>query len=262
MKKKIESKKEKVSIPQRFKLFKKKSYEKSHNIKEDLKEIHVTGEKRILGNKLADDKFYFEATDFTEKYGLTKRKIKKQAKFYKEHIEKVVLIKMEMGNGMFREFLINEDNGCFFYKKNMYVIDVALRYFLIDRNIWCYDYHEFLSLPLRKTFQIDDKLEAELQPIIDADKKKPLNPHTNVDEIKTLVENSNLVDVEASINPTTLKRFTDSEVIKQVLQGAMLSKIFKIMFVLIVVIAIFMLILLIIQLYTSGIIQDVVGGFQ
>lgn len=262
MKKEKESKKNHVSIPQRFKLIKKKTHDNKYNIKDDLKDIHVTGEKRIKGSKLADDKFYFEAVNFTEKYGLSKRQIKKQAKFYKSHIEKVVLIKMEMGNGMFREFLINESDGCFFYKKNMYVIDVSLRYFLIDRNIWCYDYHEFLSLPLRKTFQISDKLESILNPIIDDDKKKPLNPHTNIDEIKTLIENSELVDVEASINPTTLKRFTDSEVIKQVLQGAMLSKIFKIMFVLIVVIAIFMLILLIIQLYTSGIIQDAIGGFQ
>lgn len=207
--------------------------------------------------EIMPDEFYFIAKPFSAEYGLSATQLRKEKALYKKHPDKVVLIKMEMANGQFREFLAVEDLGCFYYRKSQYVFDVQMKYYIIERNIWAYDFHEYISLPLRKSFQISDKLEKLIQPEFDKAHKKPMNPHFNVNEIKTLIENSELVDVEASLNPTTLKRFTDSEVIKQVLQGAMLGRIFKIMFILIIVCAIFLLLLVIVNLYHAGIFEKI-----
>lgn len=226
------------------------------------KNTDISGRKRIPEAEIMPEKFYYEAKAFTQTYGLSNGQIRKEKKIYTKNPDKVVLIKMEMANGQFREFLAVEDLGCFFYKKSQYVFDSAMKYFLIERNIWAYDFHEYLTLPLRKYFAISEKLEKLLQPEIDNARRKPLNPHVDVNEAKTLIENSQLVDVEASINPTTLKRFTDSEVIKQVLQGAMLGRIFKIMFILIIIMAVFLLMILLTTLYHAGIFEKVGNLFH
>lgn len=175
--------------------------------------------------------------------------------------DKIVLIKMEMSNGFFREFLVEEEAESFYYKKNMYVLDAELKYYIIERNIWAYDFHENLSLPIRKKIRISDDVQVVLD-MLEAASRKGIKPQIPVNDIKKIIENSGFVDVENSLNPTTLKRFTDSEVIKQVLQGAMLGKIFKIMFVLIIIIAIFALLNLVINLYASGVFEGLKEMFN
>lgn len=222
---------------------------------EKLKEIDVLGRKRVHQKDLEPDKFYYEAMQFTPQYNLTKKQIRKEAELLKKHVGKIVLIKMELANGFFREFLVYEDSGYFYFNKSLYVFDHALKYYLIERNIWAYDFHELMSLPLKKEFHISDAVESIIMPVWDEKTKKPIPPHVNTNELRSLIENAEVVDVEASINPTTLKRFTDSEVIKQVLQGATLGKVFKIMFILIIIIAFFALISLIIQMYNAGLFE-------
>ena len=220
------------------------------------KELERVDKTEILGE------LYVKASPMNVQFALTKKSIRKQNKFYKKNIGKIVLIKMELGNGQFREFLASDQGGFFYFNKNQYIFDYEMKYYLIERNIWAYDYHEFLSLPIRKRFDISDKLEKELQPKIDSALKRPIPPPVDTSAIRTLIEESKLIDVEASINPTTLKRFTDSEVIKQVLQGTMLGKIFKIMFILIIVVAVFVFMLLLINLYSSGIFEQIKNMFH
>lgn len=170
--------------------------------------------------------------------------------------EKVVLVKMEMNNGRFREFLVLEDAGSFIFNKNRYVFDLEQKYYIIDRDIWAYDFHESLSLPIRKKVVLTEDVDKFLS-LVEEKSRKPIPPKIESNEIRKLVENSNLIDVESSLNPTTLKHFTDSEVIKQVLQGAMLGKIFKVMFVLIIIIGIVVLLMFFLDLYHSGIFEKI-----
>lgn len=179
----------------------------------------------------------------------------------KESPDKIILIRMEMNNGFFREFIAAEDSGSFVYKKNKYVLDMEQKYYIIERNIWAYDFHESLSLPLRKKIQPTEEVEKLLAKIEES-YLRPMNPKVPVNEIKKLVENSNIVDVENSLNPSTLRHFVESEVIKQVLQGAMLGKIFKIMFILIIIILIFGFLTLMISLYSSGVFDAIKGVFS
>lgn len=224
--------------------------------------VDLSGQRKLSKDELKSDRFYYEGIVFDSNYGLDKKQIKKQLRIRKKGLDSksvgnLVLIRMMMGNGMVREFIMVEDKGFFYYNKSMYVLDNAMKYYLIDRKIWSYDFHEYLSIPLKKSFVLSDKILNLIQPVYDEQRKKPVTPNIDTNEIKTVIENSGVVDVEASLNPTTLRRFTDSEVIKQVLQGAMLGRIFKVMFILIVITAVFMLILIILQLYTSGILDKI-----
>ena len=239
----------------------------SKNKKEQPRKPPVT--KETASESTDHTTVYYASEPMTAEHGLGKKEIKKQRKFFNKNKSEVVLVKMELGNGQFREFLANDLGGFFYYKRNQYVFDYSMKYFLIDRNIWAYDYHEFLSIPLRKELKISEDIEKKISDIvgmfqaaIDTKRKSPIKPTIDINKIKTIVENSELVDVEASLNPTTLKRFTDSEVIKQVLQGTMLGKVFKIMFVLIIVLAVFGLINLLLTLYQSGIFERLIGTFQ
>jgi len=236
-------------------------FEKKKKPRIPVLEESITGMKGVLEKDMKDDKLYYEARPFEVKYNLSKKQIRKEQKLFRKNLGSLVLIKMEMSSGQFREFLVPSYLDYFKYKTGLYVFDPSMKYYIIERDIWAFDFHELISIPLRKNFNISENLEKELQPEVDKSMRMPLKPNIDVNEIKTLIENSKLVDVEESINPMTLKRMTDSEVIKQVLQGAMLSRIFKIMFILIIIIAIFMVLLLVIQLYTSGIIGMVMDKF-
>lgn len=186
---------------------------------------------------------------------------KKREEMRKNSPDKIILIRMEMNNGFFREFLAVEDIGSFIYKKARYVLDMEQKYYIIERNLWAYDFHESISLPIRKKIRPTEEVETLLNTIEEA-YRKPLSPKVPVNEIKKLIESSKVVDVENSLNPSTLRQFTDSEVIKQVLQGAMLGKIFKIMFVLIIIILIFVFLDTIVSMYASGVFDKISGMFH
>lgn len=203
--------------------------------------------KRFLASKLDSKKMLWN---------------KKQSEFLKKNKGKVVLVKMELVTGQFREFLVLDELGSFVYRANRYVFDYSLKYYIIERDIWAYDFHEFLSIPLRKQFSLSDKMIKLISPAIDKTMKNPKKPHIDIDEVKALVESSEIIDVEASLNPATLKRFTDSEVIKQVLQGTMIGRIFKVMFVLIIILVVLTLLQVIITLWQSGVIDQVIGSIR
>lgn len=224
--------------------------------KEENIEIKPKAHKGIPLAETKDDKFYVEAKQFdpTENMGWwAKRKYLKQKKK-----ESAVLIKMEMANGIFREFIVSDGAEYFYNKKNQYVLDEKHKYYILERDIWCYNFSEVISISYSQKLILSE----ELQDLIKKASLKPMKPHIPANEIKTLIENSKLVDVENSLNPTTLKRFTDSEVIKEVLQGAALGKIFKIIMILTIIIAILTLLTLLVSSYSAGVFEKLSGLFS
>lgn len=236
-------------------------------LKDDLKkELDF---KRKEYNYYLNEKYKLEKTDlenlfikakpFTSFFNLNYWEKRKQKRIEKKKIDTVVLVRMELNNGYFREWLVDSKNGFFYFRKKMYVFDISLKYFIIERGIWVYDFHEEISIPLRKKISFSEHVDILFKKIED-ESRKSINSKTNINEIKTIIENTSLVDVENSLNPLTLKRFMDTEVIRQLLQGAVLGKIFKIMFILTIIIACLMLINLLINMYASGIFGKI-GNF-
>lgn len=235
---------------------------------EELKKVNNIHNYHSLIENMKKGVLYVPAKPFIPEvqkgkwYQWKKNKAYKRHKALLEnHKEKSVLVRMEMDSGRFSEFIVSEDEGYFMYNKSMYIFDLEQKYYIISRDIWAYDYHQSMSLPIRKKMILSDAVSEFLDKIEDAG-RNPMPPSVEVNDIKKIVENSGLIDVEASLNPTTLKRFTDSEVIKQVLQGAMLGKIFKLMFIFIIIIGILVLLMFFTDLYHAGVFDKIKGALK
>lgn len=255
--------------------------------------------------KLNEDSFIISLNDKREEFAYQKCKIPekipifrwyqwikkigyskeiKEQKIRKKYPDKVVLIKMEMSNGMFREILVLEDLGGFVFNKKQYVFDYTMKYFIIERNIWAYDFSEYLTLPYRRKKEISELTEniiarleylkqkgsneqiegiyKQLEERIGIDMRSPIFPHVNINEIKTLIENSNIVDVETSLNPLNAKRFIDSEAIKQALQAVGMNRFLKIIMIVLVVLGGITLIGFMITLWHTGVFDKLSHMFK
>jgi hypothetical protein len=157
-------------------------------------------------------------------------------KLVKANDSKCILINMEMNNGFFRTFLINEKEGSFEINKRTYIIDLNLKYYNLDAKYWCLDYHEALSIPIRRKI--------------------------NVQGIKEAVETADAYDSETATNPSLISTFMRSNIIEQVVKGAELSKWLQAMRLMILVILIAVIIHLILFMFKSGMFSEAVGMFQ
>lgn len=183
-------------------------------------------------------KFYYEAEkrDFFAKKGsfflnLIDIKGYLRRRLKKKYPDKAVLIRMEMNNGQYKEFVVKEDekNG-FKHGNKKYIFDLDAKYYVIDSNIWAYDYHESLCMPVQRRIPVND--------------------------IKETMEHSNITEVENAVNPVTLERFIKSEIAQGILQGATIGKLFKVILILLIITMIVAGIDFIIDLMESGVLQD------
>jgi hypothetical protein len=149
---------------------------------------------------------------------------------------KVLLINMELNNGFFRSFFVNESNSSFDWDKKTYIIDLALKYYNIDNNYWCLDYHESFSIPIRRKFDIQG--------------------------IQAAIESSGLYPCETATNPSNVSTFMKSNIIEQVIKGAELSKWLQAMRIMIFVILVIVIITLILFVIKSGMLEGVASMFK
>jgi hypothetical protein len=177
-----------------------------------------------------------------EFYNLTQRKSKFSFAYWKDkwkrikHADKIVLIHFELSNGFHRQFLAKEKEGGFNYKDKLYIFDLNFRYYDIDAQLWCYDYHENFTLPIKRSIPIE--------------------------EIKKYIFNSGVTDVEYATNPSLLEKFIDSKIIEAIMRGAQLDEWMKQMRVLIIITLFVASIHLIIFVFKSGMLQSIkIPGF-
>lgn len=111
---------------------------------------------------------------------------------------KCVLINLETISGFHTQFLVTESDSGFIYKKKKYVFDEELKYYVISAKLWCYDFHEEFTLPIKRRI--------------------PLN------EIKKAVESSNITDVEYATNPALVKEFITSKIAEGIMKGSALDQ--------------------------------------
>ena len=222
------------------KLFKKIEKTKKEKLKAD-KLTKVIYKDRVLNSDLISikdfdkQKFYYQADDrnyFSDSKGFIRRYFDRRKR--RKHPDKVVLIRMEMNNGQYKEFIVIEDdkNG-FKHGGKKYIFDLDAKYYVLDSNIWAYDYHESLVLPVKRTI--------------------PVN------RIKSLMEHSNITEVENAINPITLERFIKSEIAQGILQGATIGKLFKVILILLIITMIVSGVDFIVDMFDSGILQDLIA---
>jgi hypothetical protein len=117
---------------------------------------------------------------------------------------KCVAINFEYDNGDFGTFIVVEKEGGFTYLDREYCFDDSLKYYNYDFKMYCYDFHQSLSMPIKRKI--------------------------NIKKIKDSLTASQLDDIEFATNPSTLKKFLISKVIEMILKGAELDRWMRMMF--------------------------------
>src|SRR3989304_7870107 len=80
----------------------------------------------------------------------------KDKKILDKELHRANLIHMELNNGMHRTFLVKETNQGFYYFDKRYIFDLKMRYYDIDADLFCYDFHEGLTFPFKRNFPATD----------------------------------------------------------------------------------------------------------
>lgn len=144
---------------------------------------------------------------------------------------RVVLINMELLNGFHKLFLVVEKDNGFRYRKKRYIFDVSSKYYIIDAKLWCYDFHEDFTIPIKRKIPIT--------------------------EIKKGVELSKLTEVENAVNPATIERFLKAKIAEGIMKGQQLDLVFKQLKLIGIISMLSSVILLILFLFKTGMLQAI-----
>lgn len=145
--------------------------------------------------------------------------------------EKIVLINMELTNGMHKLFMVLENDSGFTWKDKKFLFDVEAKYFCIDAGLWCFDYHEEFSIPIKRQI--------------------PVNT------IKKVLEASNISEVEYAANPLTLERFAISKIAEGVMKGQQIDEFLKQMKLLIIITMVATIIHLLLFMFKTGMLSNI-----
>jgi len=139
----------------------------------------------------------------------------------KHRTTKTMMINMELRNGTHCHFLIILERPYFVFEESVYVIDDDYKYYCTSSKIYMLDYHQDCSLPIRRKFSLNDILSG----------------------IK-----SNDLEINNSVNPSTLRRVLDSHIIQSAVKGAELGEWIKFIKTMIIINVIGVILILILTL--------------
>jgi hypothetical protein len=153
---------------------------------------------------------------------------------YNFNTSKAMLINMELSNGDHTQFIAYPQKERFEYNKKMYIIDHQFKYYVHSAKMFCLDYHEDFVLPVKRRIPIDLMRKA--------------------------TASQGVTDIENATNPSTLKRFIESEIIEKVMKGQEFEDALKFIKFVVIVGAIVGVVHLIIFVSKSGMLTSIGVG--
>jgi hypothetical protein len=148
-------------------------------------------------------------------------------------ISRAILINMEMKNGNHRSFVAHTSSSGFEYNKRRYLFDNESSYYNVDFGLWCFDYHEDMTIPVKRTIPV-----LEIKDSVTANNKQ----------------------IEHAINPATIEEFIVSEVAKGIMQGQAIGEFLRQARMLWIISLIVGVIDLLVLLWHSGVFDKIKGG--
>jgi len=142
-----------------------------------------------------------------------------------------MLINMELANGFHRTFLVRQKDDNFKYDDKVYIIDNELKYYNLDSRLWQLDYHENLTIPVKR--------------------KIPLT------EIQKSIATGKLNSIETATNPALIEKFVTSKITESLMKGGQFVEFLKQFRFYIVVIMIVSIIHLGLFMYGSGMLSNI-----
>ena len=153
--------------------------------------------------------------------------------WYKEKYfpTRVVLINMEMINGFHRTFKVVEKDGGFVFNNKQYIFDDDSKYYNMDAKLYVFDYHENICIPFRRKIPVT--------------------------AIKKTIEDTDGIDIENAVNPSTLQRFMTAKIAEGVMKGTLLDEFLRKLQMFIIVIMVAVLVHLALFIYGSGMLKNI-----
>lgn len=146
-----------------------------------------------------------------------------------------ILVNMELNNGFHISFLVPEKDATFVWEHKLYIMDLDLKYYSISSKYFCLDYHEGVSLPIRRKIDVN-----AINKIVDmADYECP-----------------------TALNPSNLKLFQESSIIEQIILGHKLSKELALIRVLLFIILVILIIFFLLFCFKAGVFQSMPTLFK
>lgn len=189
-------------------------------------------EYKTLDEELIEDKQ--DGIKTIDYYKRRQRTIKEKVKeWYLRKYKKghIIMINMELSSGNHRTFIVTENKEGFKYRQKKYLFDNQSKYYNSDFGYYAYDFHEELSLPIKRIVPIND--------------------------IRTSLETLDVTEVEYAINPTTLERFETSKIAEGIMKGQKLDDFMKKVLVLLVIIVVVTLLHAILFMQKAGIFAQI-----
>ena len=143
-------------------------------------------------------------------------------------------VNMELRNGMHTQFVAYISHPYFIYKKGLYIVDDELKYWNETVKMFALDYHQDLSLPVRKKI--------------------------NVNEIKHTVESVGGFEVETALNPHSLKQWLESDVVQKIIKGQELDQFMRRLMLISIIAALSSIAMLLLFMWKSGMFEQIQGS--
>lgn len=148
-----------------------------------------------ITSALIDDKKFRELKPYNAiKFKFTDLKSWKDSYRNKFQADRVMLINMELLNGMNRLFLAKEKDGGFQYRKKQYIFDDDSKYYVLEAKLYAFDYHEGFVLPIKRKIPISS--------------------------IRENIQKDQVSEIEYATNPDTLQNFMVAKIAEGIMKGA------------------------------------------
>lgn len=145
----------------------------------------------------------------------------------------VVGVNMELNNGDFKTMIVCDNHGTFKYNGGLYVFDDSLKYYNMSMKLYCYDFHEGFTLPLKR--------------------KIPLN------DLRESCESIPEIEIEYVLNPKVAHRFAQTKVIEGVMAGSQLPEMLKKIFMVGIIGMLFSVGMVVLFVFKTGMLESVTG---
>lgn len=145
-----------------------------------------------------------------------------------------IVVNMELNSGVHKTFLqILDRDGSFKFQKKRYLYDTECRYWNQDLQMYCIDYHEEFTIPIKRIIHVDN--------------------------IKKNIRDS-YPEISQAVNPMTIDNFTKSKIAEGIMKGQEISEYLRkygllITFILIIVLSHFL-----IWAYRTGMFSQITGA--
>lgn len=175
---------------------------KKQEVKETVKALtrepdnidYMNGKIYPIGQDDLVKPYGFWSTYFLKLWNIPKRR--RYAR-WKKQPHKRIGVNLELKNGHHVIFAVTEEKSGFYLKDTKYLFDDVSKYWVIGLNLYFYDFHEGISIPVKREIPVND--------------------------ILTAVETDQNVEVAYALNPVTIDRFERSRIAEGIMKGQVID---------------------------------------